>query len=125
MLCLSDSIRYDDPSVQQLLSTIEEAQTLTQLILAVWPLARVLAQHIVEYVLAERAQQPFAWPPCPTCGASLRSQGFAQRPLTSLVGPLHWRRRVGRWPPGGDSPQVAPFDEVLGVQPHQRTSGEL
>jgi hypothetical protein len=31
MLCLSDSIRHDDPAVQQLLSPIEEAQTLTQL----------------------------------------------------------------------------------------------
>src|SRR5215208_3328633 len=68
MLCLSDSIRHDDPCVQQLLRTIEEAQTLAQLILAVWPLARVLALHIVEYVLAERAQRPSAWPPCPTWG---------------------------------------------------------
>ncbi len=125
MLCLSDSIRHDDPSVQQLLRTIEEAHTLTQLILAVWPLARVLAQHIVEYVLAERAQRPIAWPPCPTCGTVLRSKGFAQRQLTSLVGPLRWRRRVGRCPHGCDIPQVAPFDAVLGVQPHQRTSGEL
>ena len=58
MLCLSDSIRHDDPCVQQLLRTIEEAHTLAQLILAVWPLARVLALHIVEYVLAERAQRP-------------------------------------------------------------------
>jgi hypothetical protein len=48
MLCLSDSIRHDDPSVQQLLRTIDEAHTLTQLILAVWPLARVLARHIIE-----------------------------------------------------------------------------
>lgn len=56
MLCLSDSIRHDDPCVQQLLRTIEEAQTLVQLILAVWPLARVLALHVVEYGLAERAQ---------------------------------------------------------------------
>ena len=79
MLCLRDSIRHDDPRVQQLLSTIEEAQTLTQLILAVWPLARVLALHIVEYVLAERAQRPIAWPPCPRCGTALRSKGFAQR----------------------------------------------
>jgi hypothetical protein len=125
MLCLRDSIRHDDPAVQQLLSTIEEARTLTQLILAVWPLARVLAQHLVEYVLAERAQRPFAWPPCPTCGTSRRSKGFAQRQLTSLVGPLRWRRRVGRCPHGCDIPQVAPFDEILGVQPHQRTSGEL
>ena len=125
MLCLSDSIRHDDPSVQPLLNTIEKAQTLTQLILAVWPLARVLARHIVEYVLAERAQRPVPWPPCPTCGTSLHSKGFAQRQLTSLVGPIRWRRRVGRCPHGCDIPQVAPFDAALGVQPHQRTSGEL
>ena len=125
MLCLSDSIRHDDPAVQQLLRTIEEAHTLTQLILAVWPLARVLARHIVEYVLAERAQRPIAWPPCPTCGTALRSKGFARRELTSLFGPIRWRRRVGRCPHGCVIPQVAPFDEALGVQPHQRTSGEL
>jgi hypothetical protein len=125
MLCLSDSIRHDDPAVQQLLRPIEEAQTLTQLILAVWPLARVLALHIIEYVLTERAQRPLAWPPCPVCGTSLRSQGFAQRQLTSLFGPLRWRRRVGRCPHGCTIPQVAPLDEALGVQPQQRTSGEL
>ena len=88
MLCLNDSIRHDDPSVQQLLKPIEEAQTLTQLILAVRSLARVLALHLLAYVLAERAQQPIAWPPCPICGTSLRSKGFAQRQLTSLCGPL-------------------------------------
>src|SRR5919109_4170225 len=125
MLCLSDSIRHDDPAVQQLLRTIEEAHTLTQLVMAVWPLARVLALHIVEYVLAERAQRPLAWLPCPTCGAPLRSKGFAQRQLTSLFGPIRWRRRVGRCPHGCSLPQVAPFDEALGVQPHQRTSAEL
>src|SRR5437660_9978349 len=125
MLCLSDSIRHDDPCVQQLLSTIEEAQTLAQLILAVWPFARVLALHSVEYVLAERAQRPSAWPPCPTCGVPLRSKGFAQRQLMTLFGPIRWRRRVGRCPHGCAIPQVAPLDEALGVQPHQRTSGEL
>ena len=125
MLCLSDSIRHDDPAVQPLLSTIEKAQTLAQLIFAVWPLARVLALHILEHVLAERAQRPVAWPPCPCCGSALRSKGFAPRQLTSLFGPLRWRRRVGRCPHGCDIPQVAPFDEVLGVQPHQRTSGEF
>jgi hypothetical protein len=125
MLCLSDSIRHDDPAVQPLLNTVEQAQTLAQLILAVWPLARVLALHIIEYVLAERARRPVTWPPCPRCGRALRSKGFAPRQLTSLFGPLRWRRRVGRCPHGCDIPQVAPFDEVLGVQPHQRTSGEL
>ena len=121
MLCLSDSIRHDDPAVQQLLRTIEEAHTRPQLILAVWPFARVLARHIIASVLAERAQRPIAWPPCPTCGTLLRSKGFAHRQLTSLVGPIRWRRRVGRCPHGCDIPQVAPFDEILGVQPQQRT----
>src|SRR5262249_56614925 len=117
--------RPNDPCVQQLLCTIEEAHTLAQLILAVWPLARMLALHMVEDVLAERAQRPSAWPPCPTCGVPLRSKGFAQHQLMSLFGPVRWRRRVGRCPQGCAIPQVAPFDEALGVQPHQRTSGEL
>lgn len=47
MLCLTDSIRPDDPAVQRLLRTIEEAHTLTALLLAVWPLARVLALHLM------------------------------------------------------------------------------
>ena len=47
MLCLSDSIRHDDPSMQQLLNTIKKAQTLTQPILAVWPLARVLSNTLI------------------------------------------------------------------------------
>jgi hypothetical protein len=47
MLCFSDSIRHDDPSMQQLLNTIEKAQALTQLILAVWPLARVLRNTLI------------------------------------------------------------------------------
>jgi hypothetical protein len=125
MLCLHDSIRDDDPSVQCLLRAMEDAPSLPALILATWQVARVLAVHLVEAVLAERARQPTAWPPCPACGASLRSKGFAQRQLTSLIGPIRWRRRVGRCPHGCDIPQGAPLDATLGVQPHQRTSGEL
>jgi hypothetical protein len=55
MLCLNDSIRYyDDPSLQRLLSAVEETHTLMALLLAVWPLARAPGRHIVEAVLAER-----------------------------------------------------------------------
>ncbi len=70
MLCLRDSIRDDDPSMQRLLHAVEDAPSLTALILATWQVARVLAVHLVEAVLDERARQPTAWPPCPTCGAS-------------------------------------------------------
>jgi hypothetical protein len=125
MLCLSDSIRDDDPSVQRLLCMVEEAHTLTALVLAVWSLARVLAIHLVASVLAERARRPTSWPRCPQCGAGLRSQGFVKRQVLSLVGPLRWQRRVGRCPQGCETPQVAPLDAELGLPPHQRTSGEL
>ena len=70
MLCLRDRIRADDPSVQRLLRVIEDADSLTALILAAWQVARVRAVHGVEAVLAERARQPPGWPPCPACGTS-------------------------------------------------------
>ena len=125
MLCLRDSIRDDDPSVQRLLRVVESADSLTALILAAWQVARVLAVHVIEAVLAERARRPTAWPPCPVCGTSLRSTGFAPRQITSVCGPIRWQRRVGRCPQGCTIPQVAPLDDALGVQPQQRASGEL
>ena len=125
MLCLRDSIRDDEPSVQGLVRAVEDAVTLTELIVAAWQLARVLVIHIVEAVLAERACRPTRWPACPACGRSVRSKGCAKRQITSLFGPLRWQRRVGRCPQGCAIEQVAPFDEELGVLPHQRTSGEL
>ena len=123
MLCLSDSIRHDDPLVQRLRGTVEEAHTLPELVLAVWSLARVLAIHLVESVLAERARRPTSWPRCRQCGACMRSKGFVKRQVLSLVGPLQWQRRVGRCPQGCETPQVAPLDDARGWQPHQRTSG--
>lgn len=125
MLCLHDSIRHNDPAVPRLLSAVEDAPSLPAFILAAWQVARVLPVHRVDAVLAERARHPTLWPRCPPCGAGLRSQGLAKRQRTSLLGPIQWRRRVGRCPHGCETPQVAPWDEALGVQPPQRTSGEL
>jgi len=125
MLCLMDSIRQDEPAVQRLLHAVDEAHTLTELLLAVGALARVLAVHRVEAVLAERALSPTFWPRCPTCGAFLRSKGFVKRQGLSLFGPICWRRRGGRCPQGCETPPRAPWDVELGVRPYQRTSDEL
>jgi hypothetical protein len=125
MLCLSDSIRDDDPSLQRLWNVVVETQTLTELLMAVWPLARLVTLHIVEAVLAERARRPTFWPRCPACGAWLESKGFVGRQSPSLFGVIRWQRRVGRCPEGCAIGQVAPLDAELGLQPHQRTSGEL
>ena len=84
MLCLHDSIRHDDPALQRLLSAVEDAPSLTAVILAAWQVARVLTVHLVEAVLAERARRPTAWPPCPACGASLQSKGFAPRQMMAF-----------------------------------------
>ena len=125
MLCLSDSIRDDDPSLQRLFNAVVETQTLTELLMAVWPLARMFTLHLVEAVLAERARRPTSWPRCPACGTWLESKGFVRRQITSLFGVIRWQRRVGRCPEGCAIGQVAPLDEELGLHPHQRTSGEL
>ena len=125
MLCLSESIRHDDPSLQQGLQTASQATNLTELILAAWVLARVIAVQVVESVLKEWAGRPTSWPPCPNCGKTLHSKGLAKREVKSLLGVIRWRRRGGRCPGGCEIGQVAPLDEALGLEPSQRSSGEL
>ena len=122
MLCLTDSIRDDDPCVQRLLCTVEEAHTLPELILAACWL-----------VSSPDTWSKLCWPnalvadvvaPLPAMRGMLRSKGLVKRQVISLVGPLRWRA-------GSDGvlkdarPPGAPLDDALGLHPHQRTSGEL
>ena len=125
MSCLRNSICQIDPSLQELMEAIENSSTLTLLVLSAWRLARVLAVKIVEESLIERAQRPTQWSDCPKCGKRLHSKGFVQRQITSMIGVVHWKRRVGRCPHGCKIGQVAPLDKALGLLPHQRTSFEL
>jgi|TARA_B100001971_G_scaffold181496_1_gene178215 hypothetical protein len=125
MSCLKDSICQIDPSLQELFDAIENALTFTQLVLSAWRLARVLAVKIVEEVLFERAQRSTQWSDCPKCGKRLHSKGFVPRQITSLIGIIRWKRRVGRCPKGCTIGQIAPLDNALGLLPHQRTSVEL
>lgn len=125
MPCLRESIRQADPALQDLIEAVENASSLTLMILAAWRLARVLAVKIIEEVLAERAERTTEWPDCPQCGTRLHSKGFRPRQILSLIGVIGWKRRVGRCPKGCGIGQVAPLDEELGLTPHQRTSCEL
>ena len=88
--------------------------------IALW-VARVL----VEQELERRAQVPTPWPTCPHCGRRLRSKGFRTRQLTTWLGPIRWRRRVGRCPSHCAGAQVTPLDEALGVAPYQHVSVEV
>ena len=126
MLCLKEIIASREADWQPLMEAVVQAPSLARIILAAWVLARFVAVCVVEAVLEERAQRPTAWPTCPQCGARLQSKGFVARQLTTLVGVVRWRRRVGRCPQGcALGPQVAPLDEALGVTPHQQTGIEL
>lgn len=125
MSCLRDSISQIEPSFQELIEAIGKASTLTALIMCAWRLARALAVRLVEEVLAERSQSPTHWPECPKCGIRLHSKGFIPRQIKSLIGVIHWRRRVGRCPYGCEIGQIAPLDTALGLLPNQRTSIEL
>ena len=63
---------------------MENAPSLTALILATGQVARVPVVSLIEAGLTERARQPPSWPPCPVCRASLRSKGFAPRQLMRI-----------------------------------------
>jgi hypothetical protein len=125
MSCLRNSICQIEPSLQELFDAIENTSTLTLLILSAWRLARMLAVKIVEEALTERGQRPTQWPDCPKCGKRLHSKGFVPRQITSVIGIIRWKRRVGRCPHGCAMGQIAPLDKELGLLPHQRTSVEL
>jgi len=125
MSCLKDSISQIEPSFQELIVAIETASTLMLLIMSAWHLARALAVRLVEEVLTERSQSPTQWPDCPKCRRRLHSKGFVPRQINSLIGVIHWKRRVGRCPYGCEIGQIAPLDDALGLHPYQRTSIEL
>ena len=125
MSCLKASIPQVNGTLQELIAAVENASSLGAMMLAAWRLARQLAVRLVEAELAERAQRPTEWPTCEQCGKKLESKGFEKRQLTGLIGTVRWERRVGRCPDRCEIGQVAPLDEELGLQPHQRTSHEL
>jgi hypothetical protein len=65
MLCLHDRLRYQAPSGLRLLSPVEEARSLTPLVVAAWQGGRILAVHLREAGLAAgRARRP-PGPPAP------------------------------------------------------------
>lgn len=126
MLCLKSIITSQEASCQPLVEDVEQAPTLARLVLAAWALGLFLGRCVVEAVLVERAQQPTAWPACPQCGTRLHSKGLVSRQITTLLGLVQWRRRVGRCPQRCElEHQVAPLDEALGLEPYQRSGTEL
>jgi len=125
MLCQIKNIQYDDSTLQQLFSRLENAVSLTALVLTAWELARRLAVLLVEQTLDKRAKRKTDWPNCPMCGKKLQSKGLAKRQITTFIGVIRFCRRVGRCPARCRIGQQAPLDAELQLTPRQRSCVQL
>ena len=73
-----------------MIEEVENATTLSLMLVAAWHLAYALVVQLVECELTERAQKKTVWENCPICGRRLESKGFEPRQITSLLGIIHW-----------------------------------
>ena len=115
----------NDPLLQIRYEAVRKSDSLVAMVWAAWLLGLMFATKIIEQEITKRAIQPTEWPTCPKCHRRLRSKGMRSRQLQTLVGVVHWKRRVGRCPNGCKGTQVALLDDALGLSPHQQTSLEL
>ena len=95
---------------QLYLDAVRESESLVSMVWAAWLLGLALANQLIEQELASRAQLPTQWHSCPKCGTRLHSKGMRPRQIQTLVGIVHWQRRVGRCPKGCFGTQVVPLD---------------
>jgi len=119
------SLPQTAPSLRNQLEGVQQATTLSEMILAGWRFGLAVALLVVQEVLCARAQASIEVPICPKCGKPLWSKGFGSRQLTTLLGVLHWERRMYRCSKWCSIGQVAPLDKMLGLEPHQETRVEV
>ena len=125
MMPLKAYIRENHPELQAQLSEIETASSLALIVMSTLSFLFGLGIKIIESELAERTQAKSEWGHCPKCGRRLHSKGWVERQITTLIGQVKWKRRVGRCPHGCAIGMIAPLDEQLGVEANQQTSVEL
>ena len=125
MLLLLEQLSANDPLLHLRYCAVKKSPNLMSMVIAAWQLGLAIAIIVVEQELANRAVRPTDWPECPKCGSRLHSKGLRPRQILTLVGIVHWQRRVGRCSQGCQGSQVAPLDEELGVRSYQQTSIEL
>ena len=122
---LFEKLNLNDPSWQKHFSQITESSSLESIVWASWLLGLAIAKQLIEQELTRRAQLPTSWTNCTHCCTRLHSKGMRPRQIQTLVGLVHWQRRVGRCPKGCQGSQIAPLDKALGIQSYQQTSLEL
>ena len=125
MLATLLDLYLHDPDWHQFNTRLKSATRLSTVVLIAWQIGLWMARALVTQQVSDRAQAPTRWGVCPQCGQRLRSKGLVSRQLLTLVGPIRFRRRIGRCPRGCHGSQRAPFDASLGLSPYQQTSDEV
>ena len=104
------------------MEAVTKAVELDALVSAAQALVQLMVSMIVTENLSRRAEEKQVWPACPACGTQTHSRGRRSRKVKTMIGPLKYRRPIGRCPKGCAIGQICPFDEALGLKPAQRTS---
>ncbi len=104
---------------------LRKSQSLVAMVWAVWLFGLAIANRLLSQELAARASVPTQWTNCPKCHGRLRSKGMLPRQIQTLVGLVHFERRVGRCRNRCQGVLIAPLDQELGLKSYQQTSQEV
>ncbi len=115
----------DDDLLSARYLAMGESQSLVAMVWAAWLFGLAIANRFLQQELFERSSLPTQWSKCPKCLCRLRSKGMRPRKIPTLVGSVHFSRRVGRCRNGCRGVMVAPLDQELGLDSYQQTSQEV
>lgn len=124
-MSLDEIIPYLSSILQEQDCALRKAKKLVDIISVAWVIACQMAVKIVELLLEERANSCVKPDRCPKCGAKLESKGLRNRRIVSLIGLIKWRRRAYGCTNKCGVGQIAPLDEELGLNPHQRVGFDV
>ena len=104
---------------------LRKSQSLVAMVWAAWLFGIAIANRLLSQELVRRASAPTHWSNCPKCNCRLRSKGMSPRQIQTLIGLVHFERRVGRCRNGCKGVLIAPLDQELGLKSYQQTSQEV
>ncbi len=125
MALLLEEISHADQRLEPLACSVFDSVELHQLVFSVFNFCLTLALITIEEILNSRAKNMKDRGNCPYCSLPLESKGMVSRIMKTLIGTIHWKRRVRRCRNGCPIGLVAPFDDELGIKRNQRTSAEV
>ena len=125
MELILEKISQKDHRLEPLANTVMSSLKLHELVFSVFSFSMALALILIEDILMVRAKNMDDRCNCPFCSSPLESKGMIDRFMITMIGEIHWKRRVRRCKNGCKTGLIAPFDDELGIKANQRTSFEV